>query len=291
MSFEKVQSVLGSPRQVLWNLLLISAGSLLCAVSVNAILIPQEFIGAGFTGVALVLHYLFPSLEVPVVYFAMNIPVFLLGWAYVGRRFLLYSIVGMLIFSAALNWSHVPLPVENKILGALLAGIIMGVGSGIILRSWGSAGGADILSVILLKRFSIRLGSTVLAFNACVLVAGGLLFSLESALYTLVYLYVNSNMVNLVVTGLSQRKAVYIISPSWEDISHGILEKLNRGVTILEGEGGYSGKPEKILFAVITFRELSRLKRLVRDVDPNAFMVVSDTLEVMGHRIGNQPHW
>jgi len=104
-------------------------------------------------------------------------------------------------------------------------------------------------------------------------------------------LYVNSSMVNLVVTGLSQRKAAYIISPQWEEISREIMEKIQRGVTIIRGQGGYTGGEEQILYTVITFRELSRLKQMIRDIDPDAFVVVTDTLEVMGHRIGTQPHW
>jgi len=245
----------GTAVQVLWNLGLITLGSVLCAMGIKGILIPNQFFAAGFTGVALVVHYLVPSLPVAVLYFILNIPLYGLGWIHVGRRFFLYSIAGMLIFSGALAWNYVPLPVYDKIPSAVLAGIITGVGSGIILRSLGSAGGLDILSIILLKQFSIRLGTTILAFNSLVLAAGAILFSLERALYTLIYLYVNSLMINLVVTGLSQRKAVYIISP------------------------------------VVTFRELARLKRMISGIDSNAFVVVTDTLEVMGQRIGNQPQW
>ncbi len=277
--------------QVLRNLALMALGSLLCAVAVNGILIPHQFFGAGFTGISLVIHYLAPSLPVAVLYFILNVPLFALGWMYVGRRFFLYSIAGMLIFSGALAFTHVSLPVYDKLLSALLAGIIVGTGSGIILRSLGSGGGLDILSVILMKRFSIRLGTSILAFNAFVLAAGAILFSLEMALYTLIFLFGSSYMVNLVVTGLSQRKAVLIISPQWEEISQEIMEKIQRGVTIIGGRGGYTGREEQILYTVITFRELSRIKQLISVIDPDAFVVVTDTLEVMGHRIGTQPHW
>lgn len=278
-------------KQVLWNLGLITLGSVLCAAAINGILIPHQFFGAGFTGVSLVIHYMVPSLPVAVLYLILNVPLFALGWMYVGRRFFLYSIAGMLIFSAALAWTYVfSFPVYDKILSALLAGIIIGIGSGIILRSLGSGGGLDILSVILMKRFSTRLGTTILAFNALVLSAGAILFSLEMALYTLVYLYVSSSMVNLVVTGLSQRKALYIISPQWEEISQEIQGKIQRGVTVISGQGGYRGQVHQILYTVITFRELARLKRLIIGIDPDAFVVVTDTLEVMGQRVGNQPH-
>jgi uncharacterized membrane-anchored protein YitT (DUF2179 family) len=285
------RSTLGSTKQVLWNLVLIAVGSMLCAVGINGILIPQQFLSGGVTGVAIVIRYLVPSLPIAMLYFVLNIPIYALGWMYVGRRFFLYSIAGLLIFSGALTCSNILLPVHDKILSAILAGIIIGVGSGIILRSLGSAGGLDILSIILMKRFSIRLGSSVLAFNALVVGAGAVLFSLEMALYTLVYLYVNSSMINLVVTGLSQRKAVHIISPKWETIAQEINEKIQRGVTIMRGQGGHTSQEHRILYTVITFRELTRLKRLISAVDPNAFVVVTDTLEVMGQRIGNQPHW
>jgi uncharacterized membrane-anchored protein YitT (DUF2179 family) len=285
------RSTLGSTKQVLWNLVLIAVGSMLCAVGINGILIPQQFLSGGVTGVAIVIRYLVPSLPIAMLYFVLNIPIYALGWMYVGRRFFLYSIAGLLIFSGALTYSNILLPVHDKILSAILAGIIIGVGSGIILRSLGSAGGLDILSIILMKRFSIRLGSSVLAFNALVVGAGAVLFSLEMALYTLVYLYVNSSMINLVVTGLSQRKAVHIISPKWETIAQEINEKIQRGVTIMRGQGGHTSQEHRILYTVITFRELTRLKQLISAVDPNAFVVVTDTLEVMGQRIGNQPHW
>jgi len=291
MSAWSWKSAAGPVRQIAWNLGLIALGSALCSVAINGILIPQQFYGAGFTGVALLIHYIFSFLPVAVLYLILNVPVFCLGWIYVGRRFFLYSIAGMFIFTGTLTWIHISLPVHDRMLSALLAGIITGVGSGIILRSLGSAGGLDILSVIFLKRFSIRLGTTILAFNSLILVAGAVLFSLEGALYTLIYIYVSSYMVNLVVTGLSQRKAVYIISPQWEKISHEIMGKIQRGVTVIKGQGGYTGRDEQILYTVISFRELSQLKQLIRGVDPSAFVVVTDTLEVMGKGIGNQPHW
>jgi uncharacterized membrane-anchored protein YitT (DUF2179 family) len=124
-----------------------------------------------------------------------------------------------------------------------------------------------------------------------VLAAAALLFSVEDALYTMIYLYVSAQIMNLVVTGLSQRKAIFIISPRWQEISRGILDEIHRGVTIIRGQGGYSQQEQKILYTVVNFRELATLKQIVRRNDPAAFVVVTETTEVMGHRIGNQPHW
>jgi uncharacterized membrane-anchored protein YitT (DUF2179 family) len=279
-------------KDVGWNLFLLCAGSVVTAVGINGLLIPHRFVSGGVTGLALLLHYLVPALSVALIYAVANLPLFLAGWFFISRRFFLYSIAGTIIFSSAIAWVDLGvIPVQDQLLAAILAGLILGTGSGIILKSMGSAGGTDILSVILLQRFSIRLGTTRLAFNILVLAAAALLFSVEEALYTLIYLYVSAQIVDLVVTGLSQRKAVFIISPQWERISPRILSEIHRGVTILRGQGAFSQREQQILYTVVTFREVATLKQIVRSEDPAAFVVISDTTEVMGHRIGNQPHW
>ena len=277
--------------QILENLFLITLGSILCGIAVNGILIPHRFFSAGFAGVTLIIHYLTPTVSPGLIYLLINIPVFILGWKLVGRRFFLYSLAGMFIFSLCLYFVHVPIPVHDKIISAILAGIINGAGVGLILRSFGSSGGTDILSVILMNKFSISIGNTSLITNAVILGCAAFLFSTDSALYTLVSIYVGSKVMDLVVVGLSRRKAVLIVSEHWEEISNEILKKERRGITILEGRGAYTGKGKNVLYTVIAFRDLPRLKEMLRRVDPDAFVVFMDTLEVMGHRIGNQPHW
>ena len=278
-------------RIVLWNLLLIFLGSVLCAAAIKGILVPKQFLAGGVTGLAILGHYVFPSLPIGFIYFLLNIPLFVIGWVFVGRRFFWYSLAGMIIFSAVIFWPFPIFPIEDMILNALAAGIVTGIGSGIILRSLGSAGGLDILSIILFKRFSIRPGTTVMAFHAVLLFIALFRLPMERVLYTLIYFFINAYFVNLVVIGLSQRKAVMIISSHWKEISGQIMEKLQRGVTIVQGEGGYSGQQLHILYSVVTLTELSRFKEIVRKIDPDAFVVVTETLEVMGKRIGNQPHW
>jgi uncharacterized membrane-anchored protein YitT (DUF2179 family) len=281
-----------SVRTFFWNLLLITAGSILCALAINSILLPQHFATGGITGLALVLHRGLPTVPVAVLIFILNIPLFLLAWTNVGRRFFFFSIIGVLALAAALTLVRVPIPLlEDKILSALLAGIFLGAGAGITLRSLGSAGGMDILSVLLLRRYSIGIGSTMVAVNGLVLLLVTFFYSLEAVLHSLIVIYVSAKVINLVVTGLSQRKAVLIISRHWRQISQEILKDIRRGVTVVRGEGGFSGEQEYILYTVISFRDLGLLKRLIQRVDENAFVVVSDTLEVMNYRIGNQPHW
>ena len=277
--------------KILWNLLLIVAGCVLCAIALKGILVPKQFLAGGLTGLSLLIHYALPALPLGLIYFILNIPLFVVGWRYIGRRFCLYSIAGVCIFSAVIFFPYPVIPIQDMILCAITAGIITGAGSGIILRSLGSAGGLDILTVFLYKKFSIRPGMFVLIFNAVLLIVAALRIPLDMVLYTLIYLYVSTQFMNFVLIGLSQRKALMIISPKWKEISQEIMERLQRGVTVVEGEGGYTGNQLYILYTVISFTELSRFKEMIRKVDPQAFVVVTETLEVMGKGIGNQPHW
>ena len=278
-------------KSILWNLSLLLVGSVICAWAINCIMLPHNFLSGGLAGLAMIIHYIFPGLSMGTLYFVLNIPIFILGWVFVGRRFFYYSIAGMLIFTGTVTWVTGPCPVDDKILAALLAGIANGVGGGFILRSLGSAGGTDIISIILLKKFSVRISTTILVFNCSVLAASAFLFSVEAVLYTMILMYVTSKLIDVVVTGLSQRKSVMIISPKWRQIAQGITHRLNRGVTEIPFRGGFTGEEGSMIYTVVTFQELSRLKELVYQEDSDPFMVVSDTLEVAGARIGNQPHW
>ena len=287
----KIKEVWIQSRKIGWNVALLSIGSILCALAVKGILVPKQFLAGGVTGLALLAHYVLPALPIGFIYFILNIPLFVIGWLFVGKRFFWYSLVGMLIFSAVIFGPFPVLPIDDMILSALTAGMISGVGSGIILKSLGSAGGLDVLSVILFKRFSIRPGTTVMTFHALLLLVAVFRLPLETVLYTLVYFYINSHFVNLVIIGLSQRKAVMIVSSHWQEISREIMDTLQRGVTVVQGEGGYSGQRLHVLYSVIALTELSRFKEIIRKIDSQAFVVVTETQEVMGKGIGNQPHW
>ncbi|WP_300671890.1 YitT family protein [Desulfoluna sp.] len=285
------QTWIDSGKIVVKNVCLLTLGSCLSALSINGILIPNHFPSGGITGLSLLLHYQFTDLPFVLFYLMFNVPLFAVAWKYVGRRFFLYSIIGLTIFSLCVHFIRLPIPLHDKMLDALMAGILSGTGLAIILKSYGSSGGNDILSVILLKRFSIRLGNTSLAVNSLVVLLSYFLSTLDIILYTIVFLYVNAKVLNVVFMGMSQRKVVLIISDHWEKLSERMLKEFRRGLTIIHGEGAYSHRDEKILYAVITLRDLGRVKDIIRDVDPRAFVVVTETLDVMNPRVGNQPHW
>ncbi|MCB2193683.1 MAG: YitT family protein [Deltaproteobacteria bacterium] len=277
--------------RALLNLALMLAGSLCTAVAVNGILVPQGLLSGGFTGMSILLYYLPPHIPVGLWYLILNVPIFILGWRMVGRRFFWWSLVGMGLLTITLEVVKVPTLLDDPVAGVLLAGILFGAGTGMTLKSQGSAGGLDILSVILIQRFSVRLGTTMLGANVVVLGLGALLFPLDKIIYTMAMLFVAAKVTNLVFSGLSQRKAVTIISHRWEDIAKAIICDHRSGATLIPAKGAFSGLQEPMVYTVVNFRELGRLKALVNSLDPDAFMVVSDTLEVSGHRIGRATPW
>lgn len=285
------QSLFTTPKRAALDVLYITIGSILCTIAINGILLPKGFVTGGITGISILIHQQIPSVSLGLIYIMCNVPLFVLAWMTVGRRFFFYSIVGALSLALAVEFIHVQINLDDTLLCAVLAAILGGAGIGITLRSSGSQGGMDILAIMLLKRFSISIGTTILMVNCFVLLLVALFKSLDAALYTLIVIYLSAKVIALVVTGLSQRKSVFIISSKWQQISKEILKDIRRGVTIIEGKGGFSGKQEHILYTVITLREIGQLKRVIQHLDPDAFVVISNTLEVMNYRIGNQPHW
>ena len=275
-------------RRVIPNLLIMTAGSCVYALGLNAVLIPKEFLSGGVVGVALIIHYLFPALNTGWIYFALNIPLMWIGWFNVSRRFFLYTLFGISIFSLATivvapGWAAI----ENPILSAILAGIICGAGTGIILKSQGSTGGLDILAVYLSVKRGLRMGTVISIVSTAVLALGACFFGLERALYSLIYVYTAGKATNAVLTGFNQRKSIIIISDFSEAIAEQILTRLHRGATFLEGSGGYTGNPKKVILSITTLPELAKLKEIVFDIDPGAFVVINDTLEVLGKRHGH----
>lgn len=269
------------------NLGLIFAGSLIFAVGLQAVLVPNEFLSGGVVGVALIIQYLSPSLPMGPVYFLLNIPLLMLGWFNVSRQFMIYSIAGMFLFSLACTLVRLPpFTIEDPILAALLAGVICGVGSGLILRSIGSAGGLDILAIYLNRRFGLRLGTVFFAVNALVLAAGAYFHDLNKALYSIIFVYASGRIMDGIMAGFNRRKLIYVISDKSAEIADMIMRRVNRGVTLLHGKGAYAGKEKEVILTITTMTELPRLKELIFGMDPHAFVVVNDTLEVLGYRHG-----
>lgn len=274
----------------LYQSILLVTGGILCSVAVKAFILPHELLSHGLTGYAIIAYYKWPVASLGVIYFLINIPVFALGWKFVGKRFIVYTLWGMVIYSTALSLISFEIAVSDPMLATVIAGTLAGTGTAITLRSYGSCGGSDILSVLLNKLFSLTLGTGSIIINAVLLIISAWIFPMEKVLYTLVFIIVSAQVTNKVFHGMAQRRTAIIISEHWKAIAER-LASCRIGVTLLNGQGGFNGAERKLLYSVIPARLVSRLKRSVIDIDAAAFIVVMEADDVTGVEVGNQPNW
>jgi len=283
----RLEKTVIAQKFIFYNLGLISLGSIIYVYGLNSILVPQGFLNGGIVGISILIHYLIPVAGIGSIYILLNIPLVFMGWMHVSRTFMLYTLFGILFFSVITATFHPKaLVISDHILAALLAGVLCGAGDGIILRSMGSAGGLDILSVYLNKKFGLRIGSIFFASNALVLTAGAFLYDVDRALYSIVFLYTSGRVMDAIITGFNKRKSLLVISDYSQDIADTILKKKGRGVTFLNGEGAFTQKARKVLFTITTLIELPKMKELILSIDPDALIVVNDTLEVLRKQHG-----
>ena len=275
--------------EVFSNLGLLTLGCTIYLIGLKGIIVPQGFLNGGLVGITLILQHFTPSVELGLLYLALNVPLFILGWFQVGRRFVFYTIYGVVSFSILTDYVPMPqFPVVEPLLAAAFGGIICGIGAGITLRSSGSAGGLDILAIYLKKKLSIPLGATGFSINVLILGGSAFLFGLDIALYTAIFVFVQGKVIDKVVSGFNKRKSLMIISERSEDVAKAIMDQLHRGVTYLDGVGAYTGQSKKVIFSVATMTEMSRMQDLVFTIDPTAFMVINDTSDVFGCGLGQR---
>ncbi len=278
MSPDKKQII----SSISWNLLLITVGSLLYSIGVKAIVVPQNFITGGITGISLLFYYLTNFLSPGIWYFIINTPLFLIGWKLVSRRFFLYSLFGMVISSIWFDLITFTIPLHDPFLVMLAGGTILGAGSGIVFHSLGSLGGNDIIAIVLHQKYNIRMGTFFFCFNLVLFAFSFSALNIEMVLYSLAMSFVTSFVLEHVLTMFNQRKMVLIISESPEIIASDIKEKLNRGVTYLDGKGAYSGRKKTIILTVVHNYQLKRLESIAFQHDPSAFMITENTFNVLG---------
>lgn len=278
-------------RSFLHHTSLLAIGSALCAIAVNGILIPHGFLSNGMTGVALLVFYKFPVLPVGVLYLLLNIPVFILGWLFVGARFILFTVWGMIIYSIMLVVLPIDLGLSDKMLGAVVGGGMVGVGVAIMLRTFGASGGSEILVVIMNKLFGMTVGTGAIIFNTLLLLASLLLFPLENVLYTMVFVFVSAFFTDMVFHGLVTRQVVLIISANWSEVFNEMVGVKRWGATLIKGTSGMQDSERTIIYSVIKRRDVPAVKSLVLAKDPNAFIAIMDAADVTGRNVGNQPLW
>jgi uncharacterized membrane-anchored protein YitT (DUF2179 family) len=262
---------------------LVLVGEVLNAIAFQALIVPQRLLSGGVVGISLLLNQLF-ALPIGLQTTIYNIPIFILGYRFLGRRFILLSIIGVIAFSFFADNLHLAPVVDDILLVAIFGGVLTGIADGLILRVGGSTGGFDIIGLIVSKRLNVAVGQVFMVFNGLLLTVAAIVNGkngLKLAMYTLIMLYVSSRVIDA-LQSVIPREAAMIVSTKYAQVAARILKDMSRGVTFLEGGGAYTDTETRVILCVVTRLEIVELKRLVRDVDPNAFMVVLDANDVQG---------
>ncbi len=261
----------------------ITIGAALIAVAFNAFVIPYGLLSGGVSGLALLGNYLY-KFPVYLGIFILNIPIFLWGLKELQWKLILYSAVGTGVVIAALPLSapYIPVPVLDLFLASVFSGVVGGFGSGIIFKMGASAGGTDIAAIIMKRKKNISVGATNFYCNIAVLALSLYFFDLKIALYTAISMWVGARVTDSVIEGFNRNKSVTIISDRSSEIAERIMKEVDRGVTYLEGHGAYTGEPKRLINCVVGHYEIAKLKEIVIDVDRDAFIFITETVEVMG---------
>lgn len=270
--------------------LVVLLGSMITALSLNLFLIPANIAPGGLSGVAILLHHL-AKLPVGLTILGLNIPLFLWSLKYFNAGFMFSSLFGMIslsVFTDCFAW--LPVVTQDVLLSAVYGGVLMGLGLGIVFTAGSSTGGTDIAAQILKKHFpSVSVGRFVLIIDAFIVILAGIVFTKwEVTLYSAVALYITTYIIDLMVEGINFAKVAYIISDKPSSISEGISDSLSRGTTALHAFSHFTGDEKTVLLCVVKKYEITRLKMLIKSLDPNAFVILSDAREVLGNGFKTQ---
>ena len=270
---------------LLRDVLFIILGTSMYAFGLVYFNMANDLAEGGVTGITLILRSLFhidPALSTLII----NIPLILLGGKILGKRSFFYTILGTVSLSGALFvWQRVPLTINvdhDLLIAALLAGFMGGLGSGLVYRVGGTTGGADIIARIVERKFGVTMGRTLLTFDVIVLLMSLSYIDLKHMMYTLIVSYMFANIVDFVQDGAYKARGVIIISEHTEAMGNAIMQELERGVSYLNGQGGYSKEDKRILYAVVSPVELVQVKKIAEELDPSAFLSVINVHEAIG---------
>jgi uncharacterized membrane-anchored protein YitT (DUF2179 family) len=271
-----------STKEKILEYVYVIIGATIVAIGFNVFLLPNQVASGGVSGISTILNGLF-DWNAGIVQYAFNIPLFLAGVVILGKKFGLKSFIGTvtLPFVVILTESWEPWTF-NPLLGAIFGGIFVGLGIGIVFKGNASTGGTDLLAQIITKYTGITLGTSVLILDGIIAISAAIVFDLEKGLYAIIGLYVTTKTIDIVQLGFSQTKMVYVITDKLDEVRDMIYEEIDRGVTKIPAIGGYTGKDRPVLLVVVHQTEFTKLKQIIKTVDPGAFVIVSDAYEVLG---------
>lgn len=263
---------------------MILLGTFIISIGMNIFLTPYKFLSGGVGGAAMILQYV-TGIASGYYIFLLNIPIFIMGMKHISKDFCIYSLVGMMglsitsILTKGLGEIYV---VSNPIISCIYGGVLLGLGSGIIFQYRGSIGGTDILAVILRIKTGGDIGSYLFFMNIIVVMIGASVNGIDIALYTLVSMYITTEVINRVLNGIERKKLLFVVTQEERAVADSILREMGRGVTFLNGQGAYTGEERNVIYCIVTLRQLPKVKQLIEDIDPRAFISILDTAEVHG---------
>lgn len=270
-----------SKKKTIFDLLFILLATGVSAFALNTIIIPSGIFTSGVTGISQIINHFIP-ISIGLLFLILNIPLLYIGYKYLGKRFSIYTIIATLMLSAFLSIIPVKqLWTDDILLSAIFGGVVHAIGCGIVLRRGGSQGGMDVLSRVIAKHKNITVGKSNLIFNGCIVMVAGSIFGIEIALYTIVHLFVSMKTYNIILNHVD-RMTLIIISDKGEKIRKKVMNDLNRGITFWNANGGYTEKGKTVLYCVIMKGEMQKLKEIINDTDPKAFITVLDANNVIG---------
>ena len=272
-------------RQRLLSLLLVLVGNILYTFTVKLFLLPAGLISCGTTGLAMTVNHL-TGIPISGFIFVFNIAMLVLGWYLLGRQFALTTVFSSLFYPIALEILNTTLGdvriTQNLLLNTLYAGLGLGCSLGMVIRGGASTGGMDIPPLVLKKLLNIPVTVSLWTFDFCIMLSQMTFHPAEDLLYGVLLLMVVSFALNKVLLMGTSRTEVKIVSSKADDLRIAILSQVDRGVTILHGEGGYLHTPTEVILSVVSNHEMPKLERLAREIDPECFMIVSRVTEVWG---------
>ncbi len=275
-----------SKLRTFFDYLLIIVGANLMGLSLVLFLSPNKIAAGGVSGLAVVINYLF-KLPIGITMLIFNIPLFLIGLKVLGKRFGLRTLFGMIAFSLFTDFYndilHLKAITEVPLLATLYGGLLLGIGLGIVFKAKGSTGGSDIVAQIFSQKQIMTAGNTFILFDFFVISFAGITFQgIEYALWGFIALYVSSKVIDIIIAGLGYAKAALIVSDRYEEIKDVIFKEMNRGVTFLKSEGAYTRKGRDVILCIVSRREISKLTEIVKDIDPDAFVIIQEVHQVLG---------
>jgi uncharacterized membrane-anchored protein YitT (DUF2179 family) len=275
-------------QSVLWNLLLITIGSIIYAIGINGIIVHNNFIPGGIFGVALLLEDTLAIFSPAIWFFLLNIPLFCIGWFFVGKKFFYYSLYGMIVITAATEFITLNFHVNEQIYAAVAGGLICGIGTGLVLRSLGSGGGLDIIAIALYTKFNIGVGKVYLIFNVVLFAFVIKFYNSDIVVASVILTYINSTTIDRIISLFNQRKIVYVISDFSQKIAQVLLNDMSQRATFIKGQGAFSGQDTKILMTITNNLQLKKLEDLIFNIDEHALFIVENSFNVIGSTIGKR---